>query len=171
MLVTANYLLSSNRDSIFLFHINKRTAHHWTTKATDCGTLVSDNKITALIAILWAQFVRWQLGLLQEQGMKGYAGGDSVMRSCVIYIHQILIIRLFISKTRWWTEHVVFMAQMRNRYKMLERKPEIEVQLGRQKTQNKLENDIKIYFKGIGYQVKSKGEGRPKTGHEGPEGE
>ena len=55
--------------------------------------------------------------------------------------------------------------------KMLGRKPEIEMQLGRQKTQNMLENDIKIYLKETGYQVKGKGEVRPKTGHEGPEGE
>jgi len=54
---------------------------------------------------------------------------------------------------------------------MLGLKPEIEVQLGRQKTQNNLENCIKIYFKETGYQVKGKGEGRLKTGHEGPEGE
>jgi hypothetical protein len=63
------------------------------------------------------------------------------------------------------------MAQMRNQYKMLGRKPEIKMQLGRQKTQNELENYIKIYFKETGYQVKGKGEGRHKTGHEVPEGE
>jgi hypothetical protein len=34
-----------------------------------------------------------------------------------------------------------------NSIKMLSRKPEIEMQLGRQKTQNKLKNDIKIYIK------------------------
>jgi len=54
---------------------------------------------------------------------------------------------------------------------MLSRKPEIEKQIGRQKAQNNLENDFKIYFKEMGFQAKGKGEVRPKTGHEGPEGE
>jgi hypothetical protein len=55
--------------------------------------------------------------------------------------------------------------------KMLDRIPEIEMQLVRKKTQNKLENYIKMYLKEIGYQVKCKGEVCPKTVHEGPEGE
>jgi len=55
--------------------------------------------------------------------------------------------------------------------RMLSRKPEIEKQIGRQKAQNNLENDFKIYFKEMGFQAKGKGEVRPKTGHEGPEGE
>jgi hypothetical protein len=62
---------------------------------------------------------------------------------------------------------------MRNQYKMLGRKPEIKMPLGRQKkTNSKLGNGINTYLKETGYQVSGEDEGevRPRTDHEGPEG-
>jgi hypothetical protein len=62
------------------------------------------------------------------------------------------------------------MAQMRNRYKCYAENLK-ETSNWETKISEQIGKDIKIYIKEMGYQVKCKGEVRPKTDHEGPEGE